>query len=83
MLVRILKLSANGRLALPPEALRALRVRTGDEFVLLQGKDQVVLIPARKAGKRLLDSIGGWTELSAAAFAKAWGTDEDHVWDEV
>lgn len=82
MLVKTVKVSSKGQITLPAEALRALKVRKGAEFVLIQQGERLVLLRAEDVGKRLVDELGGWEALAAPAFEELWGTEADEVWDE-
>lgn len=82
LLVKTVKLSSKGQVTLPVDALRAIKAKKGDEFVLIQDEDRLVLIPAAKAGRKLVDDLAGWETMSEAAFREVWDSPEDEVWND-
>lgn len=82
VLVKTVKVSPKGRITLPAEVLRALRVKEGAEFLLIQQGNRIVLVPAAEAGRQVVEVLGGWEALAAPAFAELWDNDADAVWDE-
>lgn len=82
MLVRIAKLSAEGQIRLPVEVLRALEVDEGAEFVIVQKGEQIHLVPAKRAGKLLLDELPGWEALGELAFEELWDNEADGAWNQ-
>lgn len=83
MLVKTVKVSSKGQVTLPAEALRALNVRKGTEFLLVQDGPRILLVKADQAGRRVLDDLGGWEAVAAPAFAEVWDNPADaEVWDE-
>lgn len=82
MLVKTVKVSAKGQVTLPADALRAMNIRKGSEFVLIQRGDTIVLVPSEKAGEQLIDEFGGWATLAEPAFRDLWDNEEDEIWNE-
>jgi bifunctional DNA-binding transcriptional regulator/antitoxin component of YhaV-PrlF toxin-antitoxin module len=82
VIVKTVRVSAKGQVTLPVEALRAMNVRKGTDFILIQEGDRIVLAKAVSVGRRTLDEFGGWEGLSAPAFSDLWDNDSDAVWDD-
>jgi len=82
VLVKTVKLSSKGQVTLPADALRALKLKKGAEFILIQDGARILLVPAGEAGKALLGELGGWEALALPAFEELWDNDADEVWDE-
>ncbi len=82
VIVKTVKLSSKGQLTLPAETLRALKARKGDEFVLVQEDQKIVLIPATRVARQVIDDLGGWSAISAPAFQQLWDNVDDEVWNE-
>ena len=82
VVVKTVKVSAKGQITLPAETLRALKVRKGAEFLLIQRGDHILLLRAEDVGQRLVEELGGWETLAEPAFAELWDNDADEVWDE-
>lgn len=82
LLVKKVQLLAKGKVTLPAAVLRAIKAKSGDEFVLIQERDRLVLIPAAKAGRKLVDERAGWATMSEAAFREVWDNPEDEIWND-
>lgn len=82
MIVKTVKLSSKGQVTLPADALRALKVRKGTEFLLIQKGEHLLLIPAARVGERVVDELGGFEALADPAFAELWDNEADEVWNE-
>lgn len=83
MLVKTVKVSAKGQLTLPADALRAMNLRKGAEFVLVQDGDRIILMKAGAVGKRILDETEGFSALAASSFARVWDNPrDDEVWND-
>lgn len=83
MLVKTVKLSSKGQLSVPVDALRALKLRPGAEFVLIQDGDRIILIPAADVAKQLLDDTKDFHALGETAFKGVWDNSKDEIWNEV
>lgn len=82
MLVKTVKVSAKGQISVPADVLRALKVKKGTEFLLVQQGDQIFLVRAADVGKRLVEELSGWESLAGPAFAELWDNEADEVWNE-
>lgn len=83
MIVKTVKVSAKGQLTLPVEAMRAMNVRKGTEFVLVQEGDRLVLTKAHAVGKRIVEETRGFEALGLGAFQDVWDNPvDDEVWND-
>lgn len=82
MFVKTVKVSSKGQITLPADALRALGVKQGVEFLLVQEGGRILLVKADAVGRRAIDELGGWESLAAPAFAEMWNDPKDEIWDE-
>jgi len=82
MLVKTVKLSSKGQLSLPADVLRALRASKGTEFVLVQEGEKVILLPAARVGREVLDDLSGFEALARSAFGRLWDNEADEIWNE-
>jgi AbrB family looped-hinge helix DNA binding protein len=84
VLVKTVKVSAKGQLTLPSEAMRAMNVRKGTEFILVQEGDRIILTKASSVGKRIVDETEGFGALGLPSFARVWDNPiDDEVWNNV
>jgi bifunctional DNA-binding transcriptional regulator/antitoxin component of YhaV-PrlF toxin-antitoxin module len=83
VIVKTVKVSAKGQLTLPADALRAMNVRKGPEFVLVPEGDRIVLVKAGAVGKRIVDETEGFAALAGRSFARVWDNPvDDEVWND-
>jgi bifunctional DNA-binding transcriptional regulator/antitoxin component of YhaV-PrlF toxin-antitoxin module len=83
MLVRTVRLTSKGQLSLPVDTLRALHLRKGAEFLLVQDGDRIILVPSQNVGKRVVDDLKGFEALALPAFKDVWDNETDEAWNDV
>ena len=83
MIVKTVKVSAKGQLTLPADTMRAMNVRKGTEFVLVQDGDRLILTKANTVGKRIVDETRGFEALGVGAFQDVWDNPaDDEAWND-
>lgn len=83
MLVRKVTASAKGQFTIPRDMFRALGAQGPMELVLVQDGDRLVILSAEAAGRKLMDDLAGWQQLSGPAFAAVWDNEADEVWNDL
>jgi AbrB family looped-hinge helix DNA binding protein len=83
VLVRTVKVTDKGQITLPADALRAMRVRKGTEFLLVQEGSRIVLTKASDVGKAVMDELEGFEALGLSSFERVWDNADDEVWNDV
>ena len=83
MIVRTVKTTSKGQLTIPVDILRAMGLQRGDELVLIQEDDRVVLAKAETVAKAYVDDLAGWERISEPSLADVWDNAEDEAWNDV
>ncbi len=83
VLVRKVTASAKGQFTIPADMFRALGASGPMELVLVQEGAHLMLMPADVAGRKLVDDLAGWQNLSLGALSKVWDNEADEVWNDL
>lgn len=84
MIVKTVKVSAKGQFTIPAETMRAMNLRKGTEFIVVQEGDRIILMKASAVGKRIVDDTDGFAALGLSSFARVWDNPiDDEVWNDV
>ena len=83
MIVKTVAASAKGQFTIPVSMLRAMKLKGPTEFMVVQEGEKIVLTPAKRVGKRVVDDLAGWETLSIPAFRAVWDNPADEVWNDL
>lgn len=80
MLIRTVKVSEKGQIAIPKEVREKSGIKKGDVLVVYQDKDKIML---EKDSRALEDDFEDLRKLSQLTMKKLWDNKEDEIWDTV
>lgn len=80
MIIRTVKVSEKGQIAIPKEVRKKSGIKKGDVLVVYQDKDKIML---EKDSKALKDDFEDLRKLSQLTMKKLWDNKEDEIWDTV
>ncbi len=81
MIVKTVKVSDKGQIAIPLEIREEAGIEKGDELVLVQEGKKILVEPAVKISKRVKDDFSDLLKLSEKSLKKLWDNKADKVWD--
>lgn len=82
-LLRTVKVSEKGQVALPADLRRALRIEKGTTLVLVTDGRRIYMEKEEDAARSVVDDFGPFLAASERVLAELWENDEDTVWDDV
>jgi len=83
MLAKKVRVSDKGQVAIPVDVRREVGIRTGDDLILIQEGDKILLEKSEKIAKKVKDDFSDLLKHSEKVARKLWGTKADDVWDSV
>jgi len=80
MIVKTVKVSEKGQIAIPAEIREKAGISRGDSLIIMQEDGKIMI---EKESKKLKDDFADLLRHSEAVAEKLWRNKEDEVWDEV
>ncbi len=81
MIMKTIKVSDKGQIAIPVEIREVAGIETGDELILIQEGGKILLEPAEKVHKKVKEDFSDLLKLSEKTLTNLWGSKADKVWD--
>ena len=82
MLVKTVKVSDKGQIAIPQEMREGTGIRKGDELILVQDGKKIMIELAAKVTKQVKDDFSDLLKLSEKSLMNVWDNKEDEVWNQ-
>ncbi|MBI3050848.1 AbrB/MazE/SpoVT family DNA-binding domain-containing protein [Candidatus Woesearchaeota archaeon] len=83
MTVKTVKVSEKGQIAIPLDIREAMGLKKGDELVLIQQGDKVLMEKGATVSGMLRDEFTGMLKLSEKTAKELWDNEFDEVWNNV
>ena len=81
MIVKTVKVSEKGQIAIPIEIRESTGIQQGDELILVQKGNKILIEPVKRVKKYIEDDFSDLLKLSEKSLMKLWDNKEDEVWD--
>lgn len=81
MVLKTVRVSEKGQIAIPREIRERVGIKKGDELVMLQEDEKILLQKMRPMTKKMRGEFDYLVKLSEGVFAKLWSNKEDEIWD--
>ncbi len=81
MIMKTVKVSEKGQIAIPLEIREETGIRQGDELVLVLDGRKILIEPASKVSKDIKDDFSDLLKLSEKSLMDLWDNEADKVWD--
>jgi len=82
-IIKILKVSEKGQIALPKEVRELANINVGDSLVLIQKGDKILLEKAGFIESKTRDDFKDLLKLSELTAKKLWSNKYDEIWDKL
>lgn len=81
MILKTIRVSDKGQVAIPLEIREATGIKKGDNLVIVQEGDKIMLQPAKKAFEKLEDDFSDLMKLSEGSLRGLWDNEADEIWN--
>lgn len=78
MLVKTVKVSDKGQIAIPTEVRNSIGIKKGDTLIMIQDHGKILI---EKESKKIKDDFRDLLKHSEQVAEKLWGSKEDDIWD--
>lgn len=83
MLVKTVKVSDKGQIAIPSEIREEVGIRKNEELLIIQEGDKILIEKPAARFKEIKDDFRDLLQHSESVAKRLWGSKEDDVWDTV
>lgn len=83
MQIKSIKVSGKGQIAIPQEMRENAGIRKGDELIVVQEGDKIMIKKSTSLGRSIRNEFGDLLKHSESVAKKLWGNKKDEVWNNV
>ena len=80
MKVKTVTVSEKGQIAIPVEVRKEIGIHKGDEMMLMQIDNKLLLQPAAKIAVKLRDEFKDILKFSEKSLKEVWSNKADNIW---
>lgn len=80
--LKTVKVSQKGQIVIPTSIQRELKIKKGDELILVKKGRKIMLEKPEKFAKEFKDEFKDLLKLSEHTMKKLWANKEDEIWNE-
>ncbi len=81
MIIKTVKVSEKGQIAIPLEIREEAKISKGDELIIMQDGKRILIEPAKEVSKQMEDDFSDLLRISEKSLMKLWNNKKDEVWD--
>jgi AbrB family looped-hinge helix DNA binding protein len=81
MITKTVKISEKGQIAIPLEIREAANLKQGDELLIVQYKNKLMLEKTGHVAEQIKDDFRDLLKNSEKTAQKMWGSKADDIWD--
>jgi AbrB family looped-hinge helix DNA binding protein len=81
MITKTVKVSEKGQIAIPADIRKETGIRQGDELIIVQEGNKIMIEPVGKVGVAVKDDFSDLLKISENSLMKVWDNKADEVWD--
>ena len=82
-IIKMIKVSDKGQIALPKDIRESADIKTGDSLVLVQKGKKIMLEKSSVIKDKVEDDFKDMLKLSEITAKKLWNNQYDEVWDKI
>lgn len=82
MIIKTIRVSEKGQIAIPLEMREKLRIMQGDELVIVGNNEKLLIEKAPKVSKQLQDNFKDLLHYSEQSLKEVWNNSEDDIWNQ-
>ena len=79
-MIKTIRVSDKGQIAIPQSIRESLHINKGDELVLIQMNGKLLIEKAPQAEKKLKDDFRDILKFSEHSLKEVWDNKEDDIW---
>lgn len=80
-MMKTIKVSEKGQIAIPQAVRDSLGINQGDELVMVQIENKILLEKARKVEQKIQDDFKDILKFSEQSLKEVWDNPENEIWN--
>lgn len=80
---KTVKVSAKGQIAIPSDIRKEMKIKKGEELLLVKKGDKLLVEKSSKVSKRLAGEFNFMLKHAQVTAQKLWNNKEDDIWDKI
>ena len=81
MQMKTIKVSEKGQIAIPKEIRETIGIKEGEELLLFQRNDQILIQKAKKVSKLIEENFSDILIINQNSLKEVWDNKEDDYWN--
>lgn len=81
--VKTVKVSDKGQISIPSDIRREMKIKKGEELLLVKKGDRLLIEKSSKASKKFAGEFNFMLKHAEIVARKLWNNKEDEIWDKV
>ena len=81
MIIKTVKVSDKGQIAIPVEIRAKVGINKGEELILVQEDSKIMIEKAKKVSEAVKDDFKDLVRLSEMSLKSLWDNKEDEIWN--
>ena len=81
MLIKTIKVSDKGQIAIPQNIRKEAGIKTGDELIIAQTNGKILLEKSKKISTKIKDDFRDLVKFSEQSLRRIWDNKEDDIWN--
>tara|TARA_Y100000034_G_scaffold101601_1_gene125992 strand:- start:813 stop:1073 length:261 start_codon:yes stop_codon:yes gene_type:complete len=80
MVIRCVKVSEKGQIAIPLDIRTAAGIYQGEELIMIEEKGKILIEKSKNVSKKLRDDFKDILKYSSKSLKEVWDNSEDDIW---
>jgi len=81
MIIKTIKVSDKGQIAIPKNIRKELEIKTGDELVIVQQKNKLLIEKTESLFEAMKEDFIDITKANEETLKKVWDNEKDEIWN--
>jgi len=81
MIIKTVKVSDKGQIAIPVEIRAKVGINKGEELILVQEDSKIMIEKAKKVSEAVKDDFKDLIHYTEQSLKKVWGNKKDDIWN--
>lgn len=82
MIIKTIRVSEKGQIAIPIEIRNKLKIDFGDELVIVQNEEKMLIEKAPKISRQIKDDFNDILRHSENSLKEVWDNPQDEIWNQ-
>ena len=82
MLIKTIRVSEKGQIAIPIEIRERLKIEYGDELVIVQNAEKLLIEKAPRVSKKISEDFSDVLAYSEQSLKEVWDNPTDDIWNQ-